>query len=101
MKHDIDKLGPRDFLVGCLIVAAALLVIPLMVLFFKISLYLAIIIGVVLAVILGIALLGRIVRIILARIRHPGGDDDGYSGPGEVGGAKRTIKGPPQGQDEP
>jgi hypothetical protein len=101
MTNDIDKLGPGDFVVGCLIVAAALLVIPLMVLFFKISLYLAIVVGVVLAVILGIALLGRLFRIIVARIRHPAGGDDDYSGPGEVGGGKKTIKGPPTGQDEP
>ena len=40
-----------------------------MVLMFKISLYLAIIIGVVLAIILGVALLGRVIRVIFTRIR--------------------------------
>jgi hypothetical protein len=100
MPKNIDKLTTGDFLVGCLIVVAALFAIPLMVLFFKVSLYLAIITGVVLAVILGIALLGRVFRIILARIRHPAGAADDTSGPVDVGATQRTIKGPPPGADD-
>jgi hypothetical protein len=62
--NDLERLGPKDFITGCLVVIVALLVVPILVLLFKVSIYLAVIIGVILAVILGIALLGKLVRLI-------------------------------------
>jgi hypothetical protein len=66
---ELDQLGPRDFVTGCLVVGVVLLVVPFLVIMFKISFYLAVIIGVFLAVILGVALLGRVLRILFARMR--------------------------------
>jgi hypothetical protein len=62
--NEIDKLGPRDFITGCLVIVIAIFVVPILVLIFKVSIYLAICIGVVVAVLLGIALLGRLIRLI-------------------------------------
>jgi low temperature requirement protein LtrA len=62
--NEIDKLGPKDFITGCLVIVIAIFVVPLLVLIFKISVYLAIFIGVLVAVLLGIALLGRVIRLI-------------------------------------
>jgi hypothetical protein len=62
--NDVDKLGPKDFITGCLVILVAIFVVPLLVLIFKISVYLAIFIGVLVAVLLGIALLGRVIRLI-------------------------------------
>jgi hypothetical protein len=67
MANGIDKLGPKDFITGCLVIVVAVFVVPLLVLFFKVSVYLAVIIGVIVAVILGIALLGKVVRLIFIR----------------------------------
>lgn len=64
MTNEIDKLGPKDFITGCLVIVIAIFVVPLLVLIFKISVYLAIFIGVLVAVLLGIALLGRVIRLI-------------------------------------
>jgi hypothetical protein len=74
--NETDKLGPRDFITGCLVIAIAIFVVPLLVLIFKISVYLAIFIGVVVAVLLGIALLGRLIRLIFFR---SGSDDENQS----------------------
>ena len=65
----IDKLGAKDFIIGFLVILAALVVVPFLILMFKISIYLAIIIGVVLAVILGVALLGRVIILLFRRTR--------------------------------
>jgi len=62
--NQVDKLGPKDFITGCLVIVVAVFVVPILVLLFKVSVYLAIVIGVILAVVLGIALLGRVVRLI-------------------------------------
>ena len=62
--NDINKLGPKDFITGCLVLVVALVMVPLLVLLFKVSIYLAIIIGVILAILLGVALLGKVVRLI-------------------------------------
>ncbi|MDO9530637.1 MAG: hypothetical protein Q7O12_00680 [Deltaproteobacteria bacterium] len=72
MANGTDKLGPKDFITGCLVIVVAIVVVPLLVLLFKVSVYLAVIIGVIVAVILGIALLGKVVRLIFFR----GGSDD-------------------------
>ena len=72
MANEIDKLGPKDFITGCLVIVVAIFVVPILVLLFKVSIYLAIVIGVILAIILGIALLGKVVRLIFFR----GGSDD-------------------------
>jgi hypothetical protein len=72
MTNGTDKLGPKDFITGCLVLVVAIFVVPILVLLFKVSIYLAIVIGVIVAVILGIALLGKVVRLIFFR----GGSDD-------------------------
>ena len=64
MTNEGDKLGPKDFITGCLVIVVAIFVVPLLVLIFKISVYLAIFIGMLVAVLLGIALLGRVIRLI-------------------------------------
>jgi hypothetical protein len=62
--NEIDRLGPKDFITGCLVVVVAIFVVPILILLFKVSVYLAIVIAVIVAVVLGIALLGKIVRLI-------------------------------------
>lgn len=74
MASGTDKLGPKDFITGCLVIVVAIVMVPLLVLLFKVSVYLAVFIGVIVAVILGIALLGKVVRLIFFR----GGSDDKY-----------------------
>ena len=69
MANEFDQLGPKDFITGCLVVVVALFVAPILVLLFKISVYLAIAIGVILALVLGTALLGKVIRLIFLRIR--------------------------------
>jgi hypothetical protein len=66
---ELDRLGPKDFITGCLVVVAALFVVPILVLLFKVSIYLAIVIGVIVAVILGTALLGKVIRLIFFKSR--------------------------------
>ena len=78
MANEIDKLGPKDFITGCLVIVVAVFVVPILVLLFKVSIYLAIVIGVILAVILGIALLGKVVRLIFFRGGSDGRDRDKY-----------------------
>lgn len=65
MSNEFDKLGPKDFFTGCLAVMVALFVVPILVLIFKVSIYLAVVIGVILAIILGTALLGKVIRHFL------------------------------------
>ena len=72
MANETDKLGPKDFITGCLVVIVAIVVVPILILLFKVSIYLAIVIGVIVAIILGIALLGKVIRLIFFR----GGSDD-------------------------
>jgi cobalamin biosynthesis protein CobD/CbiB len=67
MANEIQKLGPKDFITGCLVIVVAVFVVPMLVLLFKVSVYLAIVIGVIVAIILGIALLGKVVRLIFFR----------------------------------
>jgi uncharacterized membrane protein YhaH (DUF805 family) len=69
MRNEIDRLGPKDFITGCLVVILVLIVVPILILIFKISIYLAIVIGVILLFILGIALFGRVIRLIFFRKR--------------------------------
>ncbi len=64
MANDTNKLGPKDFFTGCLVIVVAVIVVPLLIFLFKISLYLAIVIGVIVAIILGTALLGKVIRIV-------------------------------------
>jgi cobalamin biosynthesis protein CobD/CbiB len=64
MANESNKLGPKDFITGCLVIVVAVFVVPILVLLFKVSVYLAVIIGVIVAVVLGIALLGKVVRLI-------------------------------------
>jgi len=64
MANEIDKLGPKDFFMGCLVIVLAIFVVPILVILFKVSIYLAIFIGVIVAIVLGIALLGKMIRLI-------------------------------------
>jgi len=72
MANATNKLGPKDFITGCLVIVVAVFVVPVLVLLFKVSVYLAVVVAVIVAVILGIALLGKVVRLIFSR----GGSDD-------------------------
>lgn len=78
MANEIDKLGPRDFITGCLVIVVAVFVVPILVLLFKVSVYLAIAIAVIVAVILGVALLGKVVRLIFFRGRSDNKNDRKY-----------------------
>ncbi len=62
-----SRTGPKDFITGCLVIVVAVFVVPILILLFKVSIYLAIVIAVIVAVILGIALLGKVVRLIFFR----------------------------------
>ena len=64
MANEINKLGPKDFITGCLVIIVAIFVVPILVLLFKVSIYLAIVVGVIVAIILGTALLGKVIRLI-------------------------------------
>ena len=75
MANEIDKLGPKDFITGCLVIIVAVFVVPILVLLFKVSIYLAIVIGVIVAIILGTALLGKVIRLIFFRRRSDDKDD--------------------------
>jgi hypothetical protein len=76
MTNEINKLGPKDFVIGCLVIVVAIFVVPLLVLFFKISIHLAIVIGVIVAIVLATALLGRVIRLIFSKRRPEVPDDD-------------------------
>jgi hypothetical protein len=76
--NEIDKLGPKDFFTGCLVVIVAIVVVPILILLFKVSIYLAVVIGVMVAVVLGIALLGKIVRLIFFRDKSDNTNNSKY-----------------------
>ena len=78
MANGSDKLGPKDFITGCLVLVVAIVVVPILILLFKVSIYLAIVIGVIVAVILGIALLGKVIRLIFFRGGSGNKDRDKY-----------------------
>jgi hypothetical protein len=65
--NGIDKLGAKDFITGCLVIIVAVFVVPILILLFKVSIYLAIVIGVIVAIVLGIALLGKVFRLLFFR----------------------------------
>jgi len=67
--NEFDKLGPKDFITGCLVIIVALFMVPILVLIFKLSIYLAVLIGVILAVVLATALLGKVIRLIFFKNR--------------------------------
>jgi hypothetical protein len=76
MAEEMDRLGPKDFLTGCLVVVVAVFLVPILIFLFKISIYLAVVIGVIVAVVLGTALLGKAVRLIFFKKRSEGKDID-------------------------
>ncbi len=76
MANEIDKLGPKDLITGCLVIIVALFMIPILVLIFKLSIYLAIVIGLILAVVLATALLGKVIRLIFFKSRSNGPPED-------------------------
>ena len=71
------KLGAKDFITGCLVIVIGIIVVPVLIFIFKVSIYLAIFIGIFLAIILGIALLGRVIRLIFFRNSSGEGKDNG------------------------
>jgi hypothetical protein len=79
MSNGIDQLGPKDFITGCLVIVVAVFVVPILILLFKVSIYLAIVIGVIVAIILGIALLGKVIRLIFFRGGSGDKHEDKYS----------------------
>lgn len=60
-------LGAKDFAIGCLAIILCVLLIPVLYLACKLSLPLAIIIGVVAVVVIGAAVLGKIIRLIFLK----------------------------------
>jgi uncharacterized protein (DUF983 family) len=69
VRDELKHLGPKDLITGFLVIIVGILVVSFLVMIFKISFYLAIIIGVLLAVVLGIALLGRVIRVVVSKKR--------------------------------
>jgi uncharacterized protein (DUF983 family) len=72
VRDELKHLGPKDLITGFLVIVVGILAVSFLVMMFKISIYLAIIIGVILAVVLGIAFLGRVIRVILSKKRSGG-----------------------------
>jgi hypothetical protein len=73
--NEIDKLGLKDFFTGCLVIVVAVFVVPILVFLFKVSIYFAIVIGVIVAIILGTALLGKVIRLIFFRSKSDDKND--------------------------
>ncbi len=69
MRDELKHLGPKDLITGLLVIIVGILVVSFLVMIFKISIYLAIIIGILLAILLGVALLGRVIRVIVSKRR--------------------------------
>ena len=57
----------KDFATGCLTVIACAVLIPIMFLVFKLTLFIAIPLGIIIGVILGITILGRMVRLFISK----------------------------------
>lgn len=72
MRNELKHLGPKDLITGFLVIIVGVLVVSFLVIIFKISFYLAIIIGVLLAIVLGVALLGRVIRVIISKKKSGG-----------------------------
>ncbi len=66
-KKGYPMLEPRDFATGCLTVILCIVLIPVIYLVFKLTLLIAIPLGILIAMILGITILGRIVRLFLSK----------------------------------
>ena len=75
MANETDKLGPKDFFTGCLVIVVAIFVVPILIFLFKVSVYLAIVIGVIVAIILGTALLGKVIRLIFFKSKSDDKND--------------------------
>jgi len=59
-------LEAKDFITGCLTIIACAVLIPLIYLVFKLTLFIAIPVGILIGVILGITVLGRLVRLFIS-----------------------------------
>jgi cobalamin biosynthesis protein CobD/CbiB len=75
MANATDKLGPKDFFTGCLVIVVAIFVVPILIFLFKVSVYLAIVIAVIVAIILGTALLGKVIRLIFFKSKSDDKND--------------------------
>ena len=75
MANETDKLGPKDFFTGCLVIVVAIFVVPILIFLFKVSVYLAIVIAVIVAIILGTALLGKVIRLIFFKSKSDDKND--------------------------
>mgnify|MGYP001558392148 CR=1 FL=1 len=59
--------GAKDFLVGCMAIILCVLLIPVVYFVCKLSLSLAIVIGVIALAAIGIALFGKIIRLFFSK----------------------------------
>jgi hypothetical protein len=60
-------LEAKDFVTGCLTIIVGAVLIPLRFLVFKLTLFIAIPLGIIISVILGITILGRMVRLFISK----------------------------------
>jgi hypothetical protein len=60
-------LEAKDFATGCLTVIVCAVLIPVMYVVFKLTLFIAIPLGIIIGMILGVTILGRIVRLFFSK----------------------------------
>ncbi len=60
-------LDAKDFATGCLTIIVCAVLIPFIYMVLKLTLFIAIPLGILIGVILGITILGRMVRLILSK----------------------------------
>jgi hypothetical protein len=60
-------IGAKDFLIGCSAIILCILLIPVLYFACKLSLLLAILLGVVAVIIIGVAVFGKIIRLIFSK----------------------------------
>ena len=66
-KKGHSMLEAKDFATGCLIIIVCSVLIPVMYVVFKLTLFIAIPLGIMIGLILGITVLGRIVRLFFSK----------------------------------
>jgi hypothetical protein len=66
-KKGYAMLEAKDFATGCLTVIVCAVLIPVMYVVFKLTLFIAIPLGIIIGMILGITILGRIVRLFISK----------------------------------
>jgi hypothetical protein len=66
-KKGYSMLEAKDFATGCLTIIVCAVLIPLIYVVFKLTLFIAIPLGIIIGMILGITILGRIVRLFISK----------------------------------